>query len=405
MSTSNATAVMEIAEPAAPAENDQIMAVAVQSGLEIESAKSLQAAFAPWFAQAEEWRKKVETINITDASQVREMKLARETRLALREIRINAEHTRKKLKEDSVRKGKAIDGVANVLKFLIEPLEERLLVQEQFAERQEAARKAKLKMDREEQLKPFGVDTSFYALGDMPAEVFATLLAGSKAAHEEKLASARRAEEERLAKLKAEAEERERIRLENERLKKEAEEREAAQRLERARLERAKQEAEERARQEREAAAARLAEEKRRAEEAAAAERKRVLAEREAAEAKAKAEREKLAAENARRLAEEQKKAAAAAEVARKEREAREKAESEARAAREAEQKRLADEAEAKRRAAAAPDREKLAALAAAVRALEMPELATLAGVTLVAEIAAQREKFAFWIKKKGAAL
>src|SRR5438105_901045 len=91
------------------------------SGLDIKGAASIIDSFQPLFNQAEEWRKKVEAINITDVSQVREMKLARETRLALKEIRVNTEHARKKLKENCLREGKAIEGIANVIKFLIEP--------------------------------------------------------------------------------------------------------------------------------------------------------------------------------------------------------------------------------------------------------------------------------------------
>lgn len=381
-----------------PPGNDQILAVAVQSGLELESAQSLQAAFAPMFAQAEDWRKKVETINITDASQVREMKLARETRLALREIRIHAEHTRKKLKEDSVRKGKAIDGVANVLKFLIEPLEARLLEQEQFAERQEAARKMKLKVDREEQLKPFGVDTTFYALADMPEDAFTALLDGSRAAHEAKLAAAKKAEEDRLARLKAEAEERERIRAENERLKREAEEREAA------------------ARAEREAAAAKLAEQKRLADEAAAAERAKAEAarlaaaeqarkEREELAAKARAEQERIEAENAKKL---RQLAFEKAEFERKaaiERAEKEKLEQEAAALRETEARRVRLAAEQAAREAAAPDKEKLIIFAQAVRALELPEFSTETAKSLGKVVASQQIKFALWIEEKAGAL
>ena len=44
---------------------------------------------------------------------------------------------RKELKEESLRKGKAIDGVANIIKFLIEPVEKYLEDQEKFIEKLE----------------------------------------------------------------------------------------------------------------------------------------------------------------------------------------------------------------------------------------------------------------------------
>jgi hypothetical protein len=51
---------------------------------------------------------------------------------------------RKSLKEESLKRGKAIDGYANVLKYLCEPIEDKLFEIEQYAERKEAARVAAL---------------------------------------------------------------------------------------------------------------------------------------------------------------------------------------------------------------------------------------------------------------------
>lgn len=335
----------------------QLLTVVESSGLEPESAQSLKLAFAPLFEQAEHWRQQVATIKVTDVSQTREMKLARESRLALREIRIKADKTRKSLKEDSLRKGKAIDGCYNVLAYLIEPLEQALLEQEQFAERKEAARKAALKAEREQAMQPYGIDLTFYNLAEMPDNVFADLLANTKAAHEAKLEAARKIEAERIARERAEAEERERVRQENEKLKREAEEREAAMRAEREKAERERKEAEEKARKEREAI-----------------------------EAKARAEREKAEAE------------------ARKEREAREKLEAEKREAEAREMARIAKEKEAARRAAAAPDRDKLRSYAKQIVS-SLPEVSTDEGRALMAEVAAQAKKFSAWVETKTANL
>jgi hypothetical protein len=85
-------------------------------GLAPDTATALRESFGPYFSRAKEWLEKGRAIQIKDATQVREMKLARECRLALREIRVECENTRKKLKEDSLRKGKAIDGFANIQK-------------------------------------------------------------------------------------------------------------------------------------------------------------------------------------------------------------------------------------------------------------------------------------------------
>lgn len=224
-----------------------------QNHLEPETGLSLKEKFLPFFEQAEAWKTKAETLVVTDVSQVREMKMAREARLALKDIRVNVEKTRKELKEDSLRKGKAIDGIANVIKYLIEPIESHLEQQERFAEVYEAKRKAALKSERTELLTTFGIDVTYYDLGNMPEESFNQLLSSAKIAHEQRAAEARRIEEEKILRQKAEAEERERIRLENVRLRQEAEEREKVLVAERQQRESERKELEEKARAEREA--------------------------------------------------------------------------------------------------------------------------------------------------------
>lgn len=220
----------------APKVESQFLPAIRAAGLELESAGSLLSAFTPLLEQAEEWRKKVELIHVTDVSQVREMEMARASRLALKDIRVSAEKTRKKLKEDSLRRGKAIDGVYNVIEFIIAPLEKSLLEQEQFAERKETERKAALKQEREALLRPYGTDTQFFSLGDMPQENFDTLYNGTKAAFEAAQTALLKAEQDRIARDVAIRAEQEKVRIENERLKKEAAEREEENRRERLRL-------------------------------------------------------------------------------------------------------------------------------------------------------------------------
>lgn len=332
----------------------QLLTVVEQNGLEPASAASIKSAFAPLFDQAEEWRLKVANIRVTDASQTREMKLARESRLALREIRIKAEKTRKALKDESLRTGKAIDGAYNILEFLIAPLEKSLLEQEQFVERIEAARKAELKRAREAELAPFGIDPAFYNLDDMPEDQFAKLVGDAKLAHEAKIEAARRLEEERIKREQAEAEERERMRKENERLKREADEREAAIKAERAKVDAERKAAEEEARKER-----------LRLQAIAEAERQKAEAER---QAKAKLEAEaKRIQEEARKLEE-----------------------------------RIAEE---KRKAAAAPDMEKLIAHAAAIGAIQIPDMDTQDARTLSMEIDRRTQSLVAWITQQASKL
>jgi len=317
-----------------------------ESGLELESAQSVLSSFEPLLREAEDWRKKVEVINVTDVTQVREMKLAREGRLALREIRINAEKARKRLKEDSLRRGKAIDGVYNVIEFVIAPLEKRLLEQEQFAERREAERKAALKAERESRLRTYAIDPSFYKLDEMPEPSFLQLLESCRLAHEAKLRAEQQAEADRIAREKALEEERARVRAENERLRREAAEHEESLRQERLRQQALRE-------VERQKAEAEKLEIMRKAEQA-----------RKEAEELQRKERERLAAEHA----ELQRKAAL-------EREARLKVEAEAKARDEAERARQAENERLIKLAALAPDKEKIRDYVANLRRIPTPEL------------------------------
>jgi len=234
------------------ADQNQLMEIVEQSGLEKTKADYILENFTKYFSVAAEWEKRAKEIIVTDESQKEVMAMARIGRLALREKRITLEKERKKLKEQALREGKAIDGIANVLKALIVPIEEYLDKQEHFVEYKKAEEERLAKIEAE-----------------------------------------KKAEEERIAKEKAEAEERERIRIENERLKKEAEEKEKQMKAEREEAEKKQREIEEAAIAERKKQEQILAKEKAKveAERRAAQERERVAAE------KARAEKEKYEAE------------------------------------------------------------------------------------------------------------
>lgn len=253
--------------------------------VEPETKTSLLQNFETFFNQAQEWKEKAEGLVITSADQREEIKQASVARKALKEIRVNTEHKRKELKEESLRKGQTIDAIAKIITNQILPIEEHLEKQEKFIEIQEAKRKAELKETRLAQLAQYDVDGELFDLGNMPEMNFAQFLDNSRIAHEAKIQAALIAETERIAAEKAEAEaraeqtrieaeERERIRIENEKLKKEAEEREKAIEDERKKNAEIQREQELKAQKER---------------EAAALEARKIL---EAHEAKIKAERE-----------------------------------------------------------------------------------------------------------------
>ncbi len=316
------------------------------NGLEQSTAEQLEKAFVGFFSQAKEWKEKAEALVVTDATQVTEMRQAREARLALRQIRIEADKTRKALKEDSLRYGKAVQGVYNMIEYIIAPIEEHLEKQEKFAEIAEANRKEALHNERVALLQPYSVDYTAYDLRNMAADAFTQLLDGSRLAHENKLAEAARVEQERIAAEKAEQERIEAQRLENERLKAEAAERERV-----------------------------LAEERLQAEKEKAAIEAKAAEERKALEAKAKLEAEKQA-ELMRKEREERERVAA-------ELKAKQQAEAEALASQEKE--RLAQEKAAKK-AAAAPDKDKLAILIMQLEGFVYPDVKTAEAQQIVAD-------------------
>lgn len=268
---------------------NKLAVIVEESNLAKPKAKILLDNFSGYFDMAAEWEAKARTIKVTDESQVADMKIARTGRLFLKGKRLDIERTRKQLKEQALREGKAIDGIANILKGLIIPIEEYLEEQEKFVE---------LKREREAEIK--------------------------------RLEAEKKAERERKKKEAEARKEQERIRKENERLKKEAEERERILEEERKKREQARQKAE-RERQAKLAAQRKVQEEKERKERETQA-RKQAEEERKIAEKRAEEERKRR--EEAERRAEEERKKREAeqrkAEEARKLREAEERKKREA---------------------------------------------------------------------------
>lgn len=417
--TLEANAVLVVSEAtkvAAPSPTNQLTIIIKENQLEAESASFLTTTFVPLLKRAEEWAVKANAIKVKDASDTGTMNVARITRLELRKVRIAAEKAKESLKAEGLRRNNAIQGAYNIVKFLTEPLEEKLLEQEQYVERQEATRKAKLKIERETIMSPFavtiGMDISFYPLGDMPQDSFDILLQTTKTQAEAKTALAAKAESDRLAKEKADADERARVQAENEKLRQEAVKlaQEKVESDKRASLERAKL-AQEAADVKKKADAlaakvkaesdAKIAAEKAKNDAALAAERKKAQdAASAAAETarKAKIESDRIiaeAAEKARKIQE-------ATELqAKKDREAREELEKVAKKAKELEDARVAAEQAAAKKAAGAPDKVKIKAFTASVKTLVIPSLSTIEGKTLGIKIQDQLNKLVIWIDQQ----
>lgn len=158
--------------------------------------------FSQFLEDAKLVRNEVKGLVVTDVGQVDLMQKARDKRLILKNIRVSTENKRKELKENSIRIGKAIDGMANIIKAIIVPLEEHLEQQEKYAEIIEAQKKEQRYKDRTEKLLKYIEDVSFYNYSEMSDEVFENLLETVKQTWQIK-ENNRIAEEKRLEEEKA----------------------------------------------------------------------------------------------------------------------------------------------------------------------------------------------------------
>lgn len=220
---------------------------------------------------------------------------AKRLRIDIGKVRIETEKKRKAEKDESLRLGKAIDGIANIVKYAVTSKEEKLKEIETHLERVEAERLEKIGNERIGLVSAY-VDTELMVgtnLAEMEQDVFDAYLYAKKTAFENAIAEEKaRIEAEEKAKSEREAEEK-RIREENEKLKAEALKAESEKK--------AKEEAEERARLESEAKAKAIHEEKEKAiREAKEAEERALKAEQAQKEAEAKAKRDAIEAEERR---------------------------------------------------------------------------------------------------------
>lgn len=233
--------------------NKELIIAVKGSGLDKTKSEIILDSFTNFFEQAKEWESKAKAIIITDISQTKEMELAREARLALKKIRCDAEKIRKKLKEQSNREGKAIDGIANIIKAVVVPLEEHLEKQEKFIVIKEQERKAKRLAIRIKKLARYVEDISVYNLEEMSKEGFYKLLESSKIAFESQQLAEAEAEKERIAKEKEDETKRQEMIEENKKLKEEADIKAKADEVIKAKADKEREVIEARERKEREA--------------------------------------------------------------------------------------------------------------------------------------------------------
>lgn len=149
-------------------------------------------------------------------------------------IRIGISKIHKAKKEYWLNGGRSVDTWKNENSAIVEEKERKLQEIETHFQRIEQERISKMREARIEILKQYDVDgTLIPTIAIMDETVWESFLMGERLKFEAKKEQERIAEEQRIAKEKADAEEREKMRLENERLRSEAKKREAELEMER----------------------------------------------------------------------------------------------------------------------------------------------------------------------------
>jgi len=209
--------------------------VVKQSGL--DKAQQYAAIFAPFMITLKELSNKAKGINKDNPSVV-DAKLAREVRLAMAKNRTASEKEKDKNKQALLAEGNLIQNLYNIIANASKLSEADMDAVEKYAENKEKERKNALAIERAAMFTQYGTDLTGYDLGSMADNVFSDLLESQKLLHEKRTAEAARLEAERIAAEKAELERQAALKAENERLKKEADA--AAKKLEEERAEAAR---------------------------------------------------------------------------------------------------------------------------------------------------------------------
>lgn len=181
-------------------------------------ADQVNQSLTPFFAKVQEWQQTIKTIVITDPSETGKMKMAREGRLALRQMRLdgteivksNREIIKKRMESD-VLEDKLWLKSGQIMELEYKTLEAQLEEKEKFAENFEISRKKALHATRATELVQYGwQDLGLMHLGEMDDGSYAALLNGTRIQHEEKLRAEAQATKERLEQEKKDILERER---------------------------------------------------------------------------------------------------------------------------------------------------------------------------------------------------
>jgi len=207
-------------------------------GLEESKARLIEQAFKPMIDKMVELEKEFnQIIKLPITSEA--CSQAHELRLKYVKVRTGTAAIHQKVKAEFRAGGLFVDGWKNTQLYASHGLEDKLKVIEDHYKNIERNRIAKLQEERATALNPYDPGFTPESLGEMQDEIWNNYFNGVKLAFEQRQAAEQKAEEERIARQKAEEDERKRIREENERLKEEAAEREQLEEIDRKKREKA----------------------------------------------------------------------------------------------------------------------------------------------------------------------
>lgn len=164
-----------------------------------EMALSVAPSFEEFFIKTNDWKQKaIDFLNDPNISDEEKAKQARIARLALVKVRTGIDGKRKEINDNWNKQIKEVNGIAAILTDPVKELEDLLVETEKAQEIAQKAINDKIKADREAKLAPYGVDSTFYDLINMPDDLFEKMLEKEKLAHEAKIQNEKEAEELRL---------------------------------------------------------------------------------------------------------------------------------------------------------------------------------------------------------------
>jgi len=168
------------------------------SGIDQSKAAQIKAVFQPMEVTLFEFEEQFNAIVAESAAGITEdlTKKAKRLRIDIGSVRINTEKTRKDQKEEYLLAGKAIDGVANILKWAVSQKEDKLEAIERHFETLEKQRIESLQTERASELSKY-VDDVPSDLGTMKDDVWSAYIEAKKKQHEERIEAERKAEAER----------------------------------------------------------------------------------------------------------------------------------------------------------------------------------------------------------------